>query len=68
MNRASDGFTCECGVYEKFPPYVYAHERVLLEFTCEKCGAKYEIVMLHASLKRHGKTWKSPSKRKKVKR
>lgn len=61
MNK---GFTCECGKEEKFSAYVYANTREVLLFTCEACQAKYTIVMLHATLKKHGKTWKSPSKRK----
>ena len=38
-----DGFTCECGEYEKYPAYVYAHWCTPLTYTCEKCGVTYVI-------------------------
>lgn len=37
-----DGFDCECGKHNKYPMYVFAHWRDLLQFECE-CGRKYEI-------------------------
>lgn len=45
------GYMCACGTFHKFPTYVYAHTRDLIEHTCESCGAVYEIVMLHATPK-----------------
>jgi hypothetical protein len=36
------GFTCECGTFNRFPPYVYAHWDIILVFTCE-CKRKYII-------------------------
>jgi transcription elongation factor Elf1 len=43
------GFNCEtCGKYHAFPMYVFAHMRDLLLITCDKCGAKHEVVMADA--------------------
>jgi RNase P subunit RPR2 len=44
-----EGYTCKCGEFHKYPAYVYAHWRDLLTHTCEKCGAKHDILMGHAS-------------------
>lgn len=43
MSDLTKGFTCECGKYEKYSVYVYAHWDVKLIFTCE-CGIKYSII------------------------
>ena len=37
-----NGFDCECGKRNEYPPYVFAHWRELLCFRCE-CGRAYEI-------------------------
>lgn len=38
-----EGFRCsKCGVWHKFPPYVYAHFDEHLIHTCA-CGAKHDI-------------------------
>lgn len=42
MPELAKGFTCACGKYEKYPPYVYAHWTTVLVFTCE-CGRKYQL-------------------------
>lgn len=34
-----DGYTCKCGIYHKYPAYVYAHSDVELVHSCE-CGRK----------------------------
>ena len=38
------GLKCECGHFEKFPMYVYAHWGIPLTFTCSECGARYEVL------------------------
>jgi RNase P subunit RPR2 len=45
------GFRCECGKFHRYPGYVYAHFRNLLDFTCDECGAKHSIVMGRAERK-----------------
>lgn len=45
------GFTCECGEFHKYPPYVYAHWRIDLKFTCPKCDRVYDIYAGVATLK-----------------
>lgn len=37
------GFTCKCGVWEKFPAYVFAHYREDLTFTCPQCQRQWSI-------------------------
>jgi hypothetical protein len=37
------GWQCDCGVYNKFPLYVYAHWDTPLMFTCI-CGRGYEVL------------------------
>lgn len=44
------GFTCECGTWHDFSPYVYGHWRVELVHTCPDCGAKHDIFMGRATL------------------
>ena len=38
------GFVCACDKFNKFPPWLYAHWDVEVEFTCE-CGRVYRIWM-----------------------
>lgn len=38
------GLKCECGHFEKFPAYVYAHWDLPLNFRCPKCDAWYELL------------------------
>lgn len=38
------GFTCFCGVFYKYPAYVYAHWKDELVFTCPDCHNKYLII------------------------
>ena len=38
------GFVCTCGEKHRFPPYVYAHWRIRLVFTCPKCKRKWNIL------------------------
>lgn len=52
------GFTCEtCGTFHKYALYVYAHTRDIITHTCD-CGAKHNIIMLHASQIKKGKKQK----------
>jgi len=37
------GISCECGKFNEYPAYVYAHWKDDLTFTCE-CGRKYSIL------------------------
>lgn len=48
MAELAKGFTCQCGEYHRYPVYVYSHWDELLDFTCPKCNAKYQIVRGHA--------------------
>ena len=52
------GFTCECGVRENYPAYVFAHWDNDLIFTCG-CKRKYSvlrgIVVWLKELRRRGK-------------
>lgn len=43
------GYTCECGEFNKYPMYVYAHWRDVLVHSCD-CGRKYSIVCGSAML------------------
>ena len=43
------GYTCECGLLNRYPFYVFAHWEDLLTHTCE-CGREYEIRHGHAKL------------------
>jgi hypothetical protein len=45
----ASGFTCECGVYHKYPAYVYAHWREELVHSCD-CGRKHNICVGYAQL------------------
>jgi hypothetical protein len=36
------GFACECGSFNEFPPWVYAHWVTFITHTCG-CGRQYEI-------------------------
>jgi hypothetical protein len=36
------GYTCECGIFNRYPAYVYAHWTAKLTHTCD-CGRKYTI-------------------------
>ena len=38
------GFKCKCGEYHEFTPYVFAHWRDEIIYTCPKCGTKYSII------------------------
>jgi hypothetical protein len=38
------GFTCDCGALHSFPPYVYAHWDVPLQFTCPNCKRCFEVL------------------------
>ena len=59
MAETLKGFTCEtCNKWHKFPAYVYAHTRVLLTHSCDNCGAKHGIVMLHAGQTKKGRLTK----------
>lgn len=48
------GFTCQCGEVEEYGPYVAAHWREVLIFTCPKCGTKYDI--LKGKAKKHARS------------
>ena len=41
------GFTCECGKFHEFTPYVAAHSNEELVHTCP-CGKKHIIVRMQA--------------------
>jgi hypothetical protein len=60
------GFTCECGKFHRYPGYVFAHWRNLLDFTCDECGAKYSIVIGRAERKGIRRR-RSPFRKKSVK-
>lgn len=50
------GFNCgTCSRWHGFSAYVYAHTREVLDHECETCGARHEIVLLHATQKRKGR-------------
>jgi len=53
------GFKCECGEDHPFDGYVYAHYRMVLAHTCDSCGAKHNICMGRATLKKKGRNVKS---------
>lgn len=55
MVERAKGFTCECGKYHAYAMYVYAHWQDLLKHTCDQCGAKHDILLGHATLRRKGK-------------
>jgi hypothetical protein len=42
IEKLPKGFTCECGIVNEFPGYVYAHWDVELVHTC-KCARKHVI-------------------------
>jgi len=46
-----DGFTCYCGKYYKYPPYIYSHYDMEIVFTCPSCGRKYNILRGVSALK-----------------
>ncbi len=39
----SNGFTCKCGEYHKYPAYVHAHWNLRLNFTCPECDRKFKV-------------------------
>jgi hypothetical protein len=45
-----EGYTCTCGEHHKYPAYVFSHYYEVLVHTCEKCGAKHEILEGEATL------------------
>lgn len=47
--NVAKGYTCACGVFNRYDAYVYAHWRIKLYATCD-CGRKYAIFCGHASL------------------
>jgi len=50
------GFTCSwCGKFHLFDPYVYAHWRDVLVYTCDACGARHKCVCGLAFHKKNGK-------------
>jgi len=49
VSELPKGFTCGCGEYHAFVPYVYAHWDIVLNFECPKCKRKYSIRAGHAS-------------------
>jgi hypothetical protein len=57
------GIACDCGNFHKFPPYVYAHTRDVLEFTCPVCGQEWEVIRLKAWKKEWVITTKQPRRR-----
>lgn len=46
------GFVCVCGDAVEFGTYVFAHFRIDLSYTCEKCGRKFIIRNGRAILKK----------------
>ena len=46
------GYTCACGEYHKYPGYIYAHFREMIDHTCPKCRRVYTILLGHATPKR----------------
>lgn len=49
------GFTCKCGRYEKFPPYVYAHWTITLDWNCPDCQRKWTVRRGHVFPKKGAK-------------
>lgn len=43
MSKLPLGYTCKCGVENRFHIYVYAHWDTQLEHTCE-CGRKNKVL------------------------
>ena len=41
LEKGGKGTKCECGHFEPFPAYVYAHWKIELKFTCPVCGREY---------------------------
>ena len=37
------GHICTCGETHRWSPYIYAHYRQLIVFTCPMCGKEIEI-------------------------
>jgi hypothetical protein len=37
------GYTCGCGFFNAFHPYVFAHWRIQLVHACEGCGRRHAI-------------------------
>lgn len=50
-SKGKEGVTCECGRFEPFSVYAYAHKNVPLVFTCKKCGKQYDVIDLTATPK-----------------
>lgn len=46
---SSKGFTCVCGVFHEYTPYVSAHTNVTLVHECKSCGAKHSIFNYRAT-------------------
>ena len=44
MEKLAEGFDCECGKYNAYSMYIYAHWDTEFIFTCE-CGKRYDICM-----------------------
>lgn len=42
--RVPKGIDCACGKHAPFGPYVYAHWRETLLFTCDGCGKRYLVL------------------------
>ncbi len=56
--KASDmpkGFTCECGKFHEFGAYVAAHWDMILDHTCDQCGARHSVLKGSATLRKNGK-------------
>ena len=45
------GYTCDCGKFNKYSLYVFAHWTIELVHTCE-CGKKWRILRGKANLER----------------
>lgn len=37
------GFTCDCGEFHRFSPWVHAHWDIELKFVCPLCGRQYAV-------------------------
>lgn len=43
-SKDKKGFICTCGKPVEYPMYVFAHWDETLDFTCDRCGAKWAIL------------------------
>lgn len=56
VDQLPKGVHCACGLFSRYPAYVYAHWDIVLVFTCPHCKREYEIIGGTATEKGNGRS------------